>query len=78
MFCIQVVLSYLSILTHFSVISVICAICLTACIVIQQARRYTDITKFSLRCLVCSTALTGPADAQAHAKKTGHINFGEI
>jgi hypothetical protein len=35
-------------------------------------------TKFSLRCLVCSEALGGPADAQSHAKKTGHINFGEI
>ena len=43
-----------------------------------QARQYTDVANFSLRCLVCGTALTGHTDAQAHAKKTGHVNFGEV
>lgn len=45
---------------------------------ISQARQYTDVTKFSLRCLVCGTALTGHTDAQTHAQRTGHVNFGEV
>lgn len=43
-----------------------------------QARQYTDLAGFSLRCLVCGKALTGQTDAQSHATLTGHINFGEV
>lgn len=44
----------------------------------KAARQYTDVVRFSLRCLVCQTALRGQTEAQAHAKTTGHINFGEF
>lgn len=44
----------------------------------KAARQYTDTGKFTLRCLVCQKSLVGQAEAQAHAKSTGHINFGEF
>ena len=43
----------------------------------KASRQFTDVSKFSLRCLVCQKALTGQSQAQDHAKATGHINFGE-
>ena len=43
----------------------------------KASRQFTDVNKFSLRCLVCNKALTGQTEAQQHAKITGHINFGE-
>lgn len=43
-----------------------------------QARQFTDLSKFKLRCLVCQRALGGQVDAMNHAKQTGHSNFGEI
>ena len=43
----------------------------------KASRQFTDVAKFSLRCLVCQKALTGQVAAQDHAKATGHINFGE-
>ena len=44
----------------------------------KASRQYTDIQNFTLRCLSCNANLTGNAQARAHAKETGHINFGEI
>ncbi len=44
----------------------------------KQSRQYTDVDNFTLRCLICQTPLQGQAQAQNHAQKTGHINFGEI
>ena len=44
----------------------------------HQACQYTDVANFTLRCLTCNTKLTGQRSAQAHAKETGHGNFGEI
>lgn len=44
----------------------------------HKARQFTDLGNFSLRCLVCNTPLKGHTDAEAHAKSTGHINFGEV
>lgn len=41
-------------------------------------QQYTDVNKFSLRCLVCQTQLIGQLQAQQHAEETGHINFGQI
>lgn len=42
------------------------------------AKQFTDVANFNLRCLVCQQPLVGQAEAQEHAKKTGHINFGEF
>ena len=42
------------------------------------ARQFTDVNSFKLRCLVCQQPLIGQNEAQEHAKKTGHINFGEF
>eukprot|EP01095_Lingulamoeba_sp_RSL-Kostka_P012483 TRINITY_DN4974_c0_g1_i1.p1 TRINITY_DN4974_c0_g1~~TRINITY_DN4974_c0_g1_i1.p1 ORF type:complete len:339 (+),score=98.98 TRINITY_DN4974_c0_g1_i1:74-1090(+) len=46
----------------------------------EKARKkhlYTDISKFTLRCLVCQEGLVGHSEAQEHAMKTGHQNFAE-
>lgn len=50
-----------------------------AALVRQQhaAKKYTDTANFSLRCLVCQQGLVGQTEAVAHAKSTGHANFGE-
>jgi len=45
---------------------------------LKNKRQFTDLSGFSLRCLVCSTPLTGQTQAQQHAKETGHTNFGEV
>eukprot|EP00045_Choanoeca_perplexa_P001609 m.20883 g.20883 ORF g.20883 m.20883 type:complete len:330 (-) comp11063_c0_seq1:97-1086(-) len=44
----------------------------------QQQRLFTDTSGFELRCLVCNKLLKGQTGAQAHAKETGHMNFGEV
>ena len=44
----------------------------------KASRQYTDVSGFSLRCLICSKLLKGESGAQAHAKESGHINFGEV
>lgn len=46
--------------------------------VAKQRRQFTNLFQSSLRCLVCSTPLTGHQAAQEHAVTTGHINFGEV
>ena len=43
----------------------------------HRARQFTDVANFSLRCLVCQKGLKGESEAVAHAKATGHQNFGE-
>ncbi|KAL4226742.1 aminotransferase [Mactra antiquata] len=43
----------------------------------KTAKQFTDVGKFTLRCLVCQKSLIGQSEAQDHAKRTGHINFGE-
>ena len=47
------------------------------CKKLHDAHSFVDTSKFSLRCLVCGTGLTGEADAIAHAGKTSHTNFAE-
>ncbi len=42
-----------------------------------QARQFTNVHQFALRCLVCGQGLVGQEDALQHAAATGHINFGE-
>lgn len=39
--------------------------------------KYTDISEFTIRCLVCREGLTGVEEAQAHAAKTNHQQFAE-
>ncbi|XP_025061209.1 ubiquitin thioesterase OTU1, partial [Alligator sinensis] len=44
----------------------------------RQKRQFTDVNRFTLRCMVCQKGLTGQAEARDHAKETGHTNFGEV
>lgn len=44
----------------------------------KSSRQFTDVDKFTLRCLQCDTQLKGQTQATAHAKETGHTNFGEV
>lgn len=44
----------------------------------QSSRQFTDVDKFTLKCLVCQSFLKGQIEAQTHAKETGHMNFGEV
>lgn len=44
----------------------------------KSSRQYTDLNKFTLKCMNCDKFLTGQAEAQQHAKETMHTNFGEI
>lgn len=43
----------------------------------KSSRQYTDVHRFTLKCLVCQEMLVGQAEAQQHAKATGHKTFGE-
>lgn len=43
----------------------------------QARKEFTDLAGFTLRCMICQQCLRGQKEAQAHAQKTGHINFGE-
>lgn len=44
----------------------------------KSSRQFTDVTKFTLRCLQCDVMLIGQNEALQHAKSTGHDNFGEV
>lgn len=44
----------------------------------QSSRQFTDVDKFTLKCLICQSFLKGQTEAQVHAKETGHMNFGEV
>lgn len=44
----------------------------------QSSRQFTDVDKFTLKCIDCNAHLQGQVQAQQHAKTTGHTNFGEI
>lgn len=44
----------------------------------KSSRQFTDLNKFTLKCLICDKLLTGQAEAQRHAKETRHTNFGEV
>lgn len=44
----------------------------------QSSRQFTDVDRFTLKCLVCQTFMKGQTEAQVHAKETGHMNFGEV
>lgn len=44
----------------------------------KSSRQFTDVNKFTLKCIQCDVHLTGQVEAQQHAKNTGHTNFGEV
>ncbi|CAG9765297.1 unnamed protein product [Ceutorhynchus assimilis] len=44
----------------------------------KSSRQYTDVNKFTLKCMVCNVMLRGQVEAQSHAKTTGHMSFGEV
>lgn len=44
----------------------------------QSSRQFTDVDKFTLKCIQCDVFLTGQVEAQQHAQSTGHTNFGEV
>lgn len=44
----------------------------------KSSRQFTDVDRFYLRCLECDTPLKGQNQATAHAKQTGHKQFGEV
>lgn len=44
----------------------------------KSSRQFTDVNKFSLKCLDCQVLLKGQSEAQEHAKSSGHVNFGEV
>lgn len=44
----------------------------------KSSRQFTDVNRFTLRCIDCDCLLKGQVEAQQHAKRTGHVNFGEV
>ncbi|XP_057620724.1 ubiquitin thioesterase OTU1-like [Chionomys nivalis] len=44
----------------------------------RRKRQFTDVNRFTLRCMICQKGLTGQAEARDHARETGHTNFGEV
>uniref|UniRef100_A0A1Q3FD26 Ubiquitin thioesterase OTU n=1 Tax=Culex tarsalis TaxID=7177 RepID=A0A1Q3FD26_CULTA len=44
----------------------------------KSSRQFTDVNKFTLKCNDCGIFLKGQVEAQQHAKKTSHVNFGEV
>ena len=44
---------------------------------VHEARQFTDTSNFTLRCKDCQIGVKGEKEAIAHAKATGHANFGE-
>ncbi|XP_046392123.1 ubiquitin thioesterase OTU1 [Ischnura elegans] len=44
----------------------------------KSSRQFTDLARFTLKCMVCHVMLTGQVQAQRHAKETGHRTFGEV
>lgn len=44
----------------------------------NSSRQYTDVQKFTLKCIVCNVMLSGQLGATQHAKETGHTDFGEV
>ena len=45
---------------------------------LRNQKQFVDLAGFDLQCLVCRKGLKGQSDATAHAKETGHQNFGQI
>lgn len=44
----------------------------------KSSHQFTDVQKLTLMCIDCKVKLNGQIAAQQHAKKTGHMSFGEV
>ncbi|KAH8286651.1 hypothetical protein KR018_004044 [Drosophila ironensis] len=44
----------------------------------KSSRQFTNVDKFTVRCMQCDVILVGKVEAQRHAEETGHNQFGEI
>ncbi|KAH8324022.1 hypothetical protein KR074_007410 [Drosophila pseudoananassae] len=44
----------------------------------KSSRQFTNVDKFTLRCMQCDVMLVGQLQAKHHAEETGHDQFGEI
>ncbi|CAH2241820.1 ubiquitin thioesterase OTU1 [Pararge aegeria] len=44
----------------------------------KSSRQFTDLNKFTLKCMICDKLLKGQVEAQRHAKETKHTSFGEV
>ncbi|XP_055530290.1 ubiquitin thioesterase OTU1 [Wyeomyia smithii] len=44
----------------------------------KSSRQFTDVNKFTLKCNDCGCHFKGQVEAQQHATKHGHVNFGEV
>lgn len=44
----------------------------------KSSRQFTDVNKFTLKCMICNILMNGQVQAQQHAQSTGHTNFGEV
>ncbi|XP_044262431.1 ubiquitin thioesterase OTU1 [Tribolium madens] len=44
----------------------------------KSSRQFTDVNKFTLKCMNCNVFLNGQLQAREHAQTTGHTNFGEV
>ncbi|KAF5297474.1 hypothetical protein FQR65_LT10010 [Abscondita terminalis] len=44
----------------------------------KSSRQFTDVNKFTLKCMVCNILMSGQTQAQQHAQTTGHTEFGEV
>ena len=45
---------------------------------LRKKKLFVNMAGCDLRCLICLKGLRGQKDAQAHAKSTGHQNFGQV
>lgn len=43
----------------------------------KSSRQYTDVNRFTLKCMDCNCIMIGQTQAQEHAKSTAHTNFNE-
>lgn len=44
----------------------------------KASHQFTDVSKFTIKCLICQVTFKGQAEAQAHAQQTSHVSFGEV
>ncbi|KAG6586508.1 ubiquitin thioesterase otu1-like protein [Phytophthora cinnamomi] len=44
----------------------------------HQKHEFTDVSRFSIVCLVCRSTFVGQREAIAHSETTGHQQFGEV
>ncbi|CAK9294748.1 unnamed protein product [Gordionus sp. m RMFG-2023] len=44
----------------------------------KNARQFTSVSNFTLKCYDCNALLVGETQASSHAQATGHLRFGEI